>query len=150
MKLTAQKTEISPIEDYISTDYNPLFDFGKHDMRKIVNLPLYDEFMDIFMNHEICNWQAKNFWEKINLSQTYGSYERRRQMYAGLKVLVKYNYLEIDFNSSTKRAYSYKERPRLEELRNKYKKHQLEKIFSTKKIELLSQIKEKENNINFI
>ncbi|MDC5485956.1 hypothetical protein NRA67_19490, partial [Acinetobacter baumannii] len=64
----------------MSTDYNPLFDFGKHDMRKIVNLPLYDEFMDIFMNHEICNWQAKNFWEKINLSQTYGSYERRRQM----------------------------------------------------------------------
>lgn len=39
-------------------------------MRKTVNLPLYDEFMDIFANHEIKNWQAKHFWEKMGMSKS--------------------------------------------------------------------------------
>lgn len=70
MKLTAQKTEISPIEDYISTDYNPLLHKGQPVMRKTVNLRLYDEFMDIFANHEIKNWQGKHFWEKMGMSKS--------------------------------------------------------------------------------
>ena len=46
--------------------------------------------------------------------------------------------------------FVYKETPRLHELRNRYKKQKLEKIFNCKKIELTEQIKDKENNINFI
>lgn len=150
MKLTAQKTEISPIEDCISTDYNPLLHKGQPVMRKTVNLPLYDEFMDIFANHEIQNWQAKHFWEKMDMDKSSKVEQHRRLMYAGLRVLVKCHYLEVDVSQSTRKAFSYKETHRLENLREKFKKQKLEKVFLAKKIEFLGQIKDKENNINFI
>lgn len=119
-------------------------------MRKTVNLPLYNEFMDIFANHEIENWQAKDFWEKMEESPSYSTKRRQSLMYTGLRILLKYNYLEVDIYQSTRKAFSYKETSRLDELRNKYKKQKLERIFSTKKTEFLCQIKDKENNINFI
>lgn len=36
-------------------------------MQKSVNLPLYDDFLKIFIDNEIINWQAKHFWEKMGL-----------------------------------------------------------------------------------
>lgn len=150
MKLIAQKTEISTIEDYISTDYNPLLYLGQSVMRKTVNLPLYDEFMGIFENHEIRNWQAKHFWEKMVLSKHISSEEDRWLMYAGLRILVKCQYLEVDMSKSTKRAFSYKETQRLDNLREILKKQKLETLFFEKKSEFLCQIQDKENNINFI
>ena len=47
-------------------------------------------------------------------------------------------------------AFSYNETPRLNELRNQYKKHKLENIFSIKEIEFINLIKDKENNLTFI
>lgn len=117
MKLTAQKTEISPIEDYISTDYNPLLHKGQPVMRKTANLPLYDEFMDIFANHEIKNWQAKHFWEKMGMSKNSKVEQHRRLMYVGLRILVKCHYLEVDVSQSTRRVFSYKETHRLDSKR---------------------------------
>lgn len=150
MKLTAQKTEISTIEGKSTTDYNPLLHKGQFVMRKTVNLPLYDEFMDIFANHEIKNWQAKHFWEKIVIYNNFRPEHHRRLMYAGLRVLVKYDYLEIDVSQSTRSTFSYKETHQLDRLREKYKKQKLEKVFLAKKAEFLDQIKDKETNINFI
>lgn len=150
MKLTAQKTEISPIEDYISTDYNPLLPKGQPVMRKTVNLPLYNEFMVIFANYEIKNWQAKQFWEKMGLNQRYRAKRCKRLMYVGLKVLLKCNYLEVDMSKSSTKAFSYNETERLNELRNKFKKQKLEAIFTIKKAEFTNEIKDKENNIEFI
>ncbi|MGO1062125.1 hypothetical protein [Acinetobacter lwoffii] len=40
-------------------------------MPKSVNLPLYDDFLKIFIDNEIINWQAKHFWEKMGLNQRY-------------------------------------------------------------------------------
>ncbi len=71
-------------------------------------------------------------------------------MYIGLRVLLKCQYLEVDANKSTKKAFSYNETPRLNELRNQYKKHKLENIFSIKEIEFINLIKDKENNLTFI
>ena len=119
-------------------------------MRKTVNLPLYDEFMNILASHEIKNWQAKHFWEKMGLNQRYRAKCCKQLMYAGLRVLLKCQYLEVDANKSTKKAFSYNETPRLNELRNQYKKHKLENIFSIKEIEFINLIKDKENNLTFI
>ena len=119
-------------------------------MSKSVNLPLYDEFLKIFINHEIINWQAKHFWEKMGLNQRYRAKRCKRLMYVGLRVLLRCKYLEIDVTKSSKKAFSYKETPRLNELRDRYKKQKLEAIFSIKKSEFLNQIKDKENNIEFI
>lgn len=119
-------------------------------MSKSVTLPLYDEFLKIFINHKIKNWQAKHFWEKMGLNQHYRAKRCKRLMYVGLRVLLRCKYLEIDVTKSSKKAFSYKETPRLNELRDKYKKQKLEAIFSIKKSEFLNQIKDKENNIEFI
>lgn len=118
-------------------------------MRKTVNLPLYDEFMEIFANHEIKNWQAKDFWREMKICEI-SSKKPKSRMYAGLRILLKYRYLEVNQNHAAKRAFDYKETPRLNELRDKYKKDKLARIFIRKKIEFLSEINEKENNIDFI
>ncbi|MFK4049002.1 hypothetical protein [Acinetobacter venetianus] len=119
-------------------------------MKKNVKLPLYDEFLEIFDNHQINNWRARHFWEKIQYKKPYNTKFYKGQMYAGLKVLLECKYLEIDEEKSTKTSFSYKETPRLNELRDMVKKQKLERIFNSKKIELLDQIKDKENNIKFI
>ena len=87
-------------------------------MSKLVNLPLYDEFLKIFIDHEILNWQAKHFWEKMGLNQRYRAKRCKRLMYVGLRVLLRCKYLEIDVSKSSKKAFSYIETPRLNELRD--------------------------------
>lgn len=119
-------------------------------MKKSVKLPLYDEFLEIFDNHEIQNWQAKHFWKKMALTESRRTERCKQLMYRGLKVLLKCNYLEIDESRSTLNKFIYKETPRLNELRNKYKKQKLEKVFLNKKSEFLDQIKVKQNNIEFL
>jgi len=119
-------------------------------MSKSVNLPLYNDFLKIFIEYEIVNWQAKHFWEKMKLNQHYRTKEDKRLMYVGLKVLLKCEYLEVDMNQSSKRAFSYNETYRLNELRDRHKKQKLEPIFSIKRTKFLNEIDDKENNIKFI
>lgn len=119
-------------------------------MEKSVNLPLYDEFMDIFENHEVKNWQAKHFWLKMRVSKSSNAARFKRAMYSGIRVLVECKYLEVDLIHSTKKTFSYTETQRLNVLRNNYKKYKLESIFLEKKAELLDQINDKENNIEFL
>src|SRR5690606_39762955 len=69
---------------------------------------------------------------------------------SGLKVLMYYQYLEIDPAASKKNVFSYTETPRMNELRNRTKKQKLEKIFSEKKVQFIAQIKDKENNVEFL
>lgn len=123
---------------------------GKIKMKKTVKLPLYNDFMDIFENHEVKNWQAKNFWEVMKFNIPDGSQKFKRQMYTGLKVLLTCEYLKIDSTRSSKQLFIYNETPRLEELRNRYKNEKLTTIFSSKKTALIELIEEKEENIKFI
>lgn len=103
-----------------------------------------------FANQGIQNWQAKHFWEKMDMGKSSKVEQHRRLMYAGLRVLVKCHYSEVDVSQSTRKAFSYKETHCLENLREKFNKQKFEKVFLTKKIEFLGQLKDKENNINFI
>lgn len=119
-------------------------------MKRSVHLPLYHEFLELFDNYEIQNWQAKQFWEKLNISQNQRNEKSKRLMYSGLKVLMYYQYLEVDPATSNKNVFSYKETPRMNELRNRTKKQKLEETFAKKKSEFLDQIKDKENNIEFL
>lgn len=119
-------------------------------MSKSVKLPLYNEFLKIFIDHEIIDWQAKHFWEKMSFNQYYRAKYYKRLMYTGLRVLVRCEYLEINFDKSSKKVFFYKETSRLNELRDRYQKQRLEAVFSVKKSELLNQIEDKKNNIKFI
>ncbi len=57
---------------------------------------MYHEFLELFDNHEIQNWQAKQFWEKLNISQHNRTEKTKRLMYSGLRVLMQLQYLEVD------------------------------------------------------
>jgi hypothetical protein len=39
-------------------------------MKRPVHLPLYNEFLELFDNYKIQNWQAKQFWEKLKIITT--------------------------------------------------------------------------------
>lgn len=119
-------------------------------MKRPVHLPLYHEFLELFDNYEIQNWQAKQFWKKLNISQNNRNEKTKRLMYSGLKVLMQFQYLEVDHETSKRKVFSYTETPRMNELRNRTKKQRLEETFSKKKTEFLDQIKDKENNIEFL
>lgn len=119
-------------------------------MKRPVHLPLYHEFLELFDNYEIQNWRAKQFWEKLNINQIYRNDKTKRLMYSGLKILIRFQYLEVNHETSRKNVFSYTETPRMNELRNRTKKQKLEEIFSKKKTEFLDQIKDKENNIEFL
>ena len=71
-------------------------------------------------------------------------------MYSGLKILLNFKYLEADPKKKKKNSFRYKETPRLNDLRNKYKKQKLQDIFMSKKSDLLTELEEKENNIEFL
>lgn len=119
-------------------------------MKRPRHLPLYYEFLELFDNYEIQNWEAKQFWEKLNISQNNKNEKSKRLMYSGLRVLMQLQYLEVNPLTSKKNIFSYTETPRMNELRNRIKKQKLEEIFSQKKTEFLDQIKDKENNIEFL
>ncbi|MGO1064073.1 hypothetical protein [Acinetobacter lwoffii] len=119
-------------------------------MKRSIHLPMYYEFLELFDNYEIQNWEAKQFWEKLNMSQNNRNEKSKRLMYSGLRVLMKLKYLEVNPLTSKKNIFSYTETPRMKELRNRTKKQKLEEIFSKKKTEFLDQIKDKENNIKFL
>ncbi|HFD0354188.1 TPA: hypothetical protein ACF00A_000077 [Acinetobacter nosocomialis] len=119
-------------------------------MKRSVHLPLYHEFLELFDNHEIQNWQAKQFWEKLNISQHNRTEKTKRLMYSGLRVLMQLQYLEVDPLTSKKNIFSYTETPRMNELRSRTKIQSLKETFSKKKTEFINQIKDKENNIEFL
>ena len=125
MKLTAQKTEISPIEDYISTDYNPhyflkmvlftMFDF---------NLPLEHHFLNIFENYEINNWEAKQFWSKFDVSENVNHFRLRQNAYLGIKILSKKGYLSFKCSPNSSKIFWYSETHKLKQIRiNNFKKN---------------------------
>ena len=119
-------------------------------MKRSIHLPMYYEFLELFDNYEIQNWEAKQFWEKLNISQNNRNEKSKRLMYSGLRVLMQLKYLEVNPLTSKKNIFSYTETPRMNELRKRTKKQKLEEIFSKKKTEFLDQIKDKENNIEFL
>ena len=86
-------------------------------MKRPVHLPLYHEFLELFDNYEIQNWEAKKFWEKLNINQIYRNDKTKRLMYSGLKVLIRFQYLEVNHETSRKNVFSYTETPRMNELR---------------------------------
>ncbi|HGF3685714.1 TPA: hypothetical protein ACF344_001450, partial [Acinetobacter nosocomialis] len=110
-------------------------------MKRSVHLPLYHEFLELFDNHEIQNWQAKQFWEKLNISQHNRTEKTKRLMYSGLRVLMQLQYLEVDPLTSKKNIFSYTETPRMNELRSRTKIQSLKETFSKKKTEFINQIK---------
>ncbi len=119
-------------------------------MAKPTPLPFYDEFMTIFKNHNISNWEAKDFVKLIMGSNVKINKKNQFEIYKALKILVRYKYLSIDPSQSTQNRFSYCETELMNELRVSPILNKLGQIFELKELELLKQIQEKEHNISFI
>lgn len=113
-------------------------------------LPFYKEFAEIFEKHDIINWQAKDFWEKIGLQEAYDAKNRRKMLYKGLRILVKTNYLRIDPAKSTKQCFSYVETEYLVDLKKSMRVSILAQAFEQKKDELLKEQSDKRRSAFFI
>ena len=62
-------------------------------MAKPTPLPFYDEFMTIFKNHNISNWEAKDFVKLIMGNNVKINKKNQFEIYKALKILVRYKYL---------------------------------------------------------
>ena len=119
-------------------------------MAKPTPLPFYDEFMTIFKNHNISNWEAKDFVKLIMGNNVKINKKNQFEIYKALKILVRYKYLSIDPSKSTQNRFSYCETELMNELRVSPILNKLGQIFELKELELLKQIQEKEHNISCI
>ncbi|KEC83674.1 hypothetical protein [Acinetobacter sp. ETR1] len=119
-------------------------------MAKPTPLPFYDEFMTIFKNHNISNWEAKDFVKLIIGSNVKINKKNQFEIYRALKILVRYKYLSINPTQSTQKRFIYCETELIKELRISPIRNKLGQIFELKELELLKQIQEKEYNISFI
>lgn len=72
---------------------------------------------------------SKTFWEKMGLNQRYRAKRCKRLMYVGLKSYLDASILKLMLLNLQKKHSVTKETPRLNELRDRYKKQKLEAIF---------------------
>lgn len=117
---------------------------------KKIPLPLAKEFFSIIENYEINNWQAKDFWGKMNHSLYIDKQLMRKKMYAGIRVLVICNFFNIQKSSSNKRINIYTENKRLKEFRKEIIQNQLNEALNGKHHKMIEEVKIKENEIDFI
>lgn len=113
-------------------------------------LPFYKEFAEIFEKHDIINWQAKDFWGKIGLQESYDAKNRRKMLYKGLRILVRDEYLRIDPAKSNKQCFSYVQTAHLVHLKKAMRAAILVHAFEQKKAELLKQEREKRSSMFFL
>lgn len=118
----------------------------------MINAPLnfYKELARIFENHEIINWEAKDFWNKLALEEHPNAVKFRRIMYSNLRALLREKYLMIDQTKSKKNRLSYSQTEHLIEFKQKLKAKRIKNAFDEKKVQLLLDVKEKRNNMFFL
>ena len=117
---------------------------------KKIPLPLSNEFFSIIENHEIINWESKDFWEKMNHSLYTDKQKMRKRMYAGIRVLTICKFFEIKKSPNNNRVNIYTENQRLKSFRSDLIQNRLKDVLSKKHNQILEDIKIKENELNFI
>ena len=146
MKLIAQKTEISPIENYISTDYNPLFGFLVFIMKQIAS-PIFKSFLLLLSKNQIDGWTSNKIWIKLNLSKDEKEPINQQQLYRLLRKLVKQGHLTKHIHSNNPRLSTFVETESMATFRKQFElqtvKNDSGKLeFKTKKLKEKQKIYE--------
>lgn len=134
---TVQKTELSLIEDYISTAYNPHFRFYELHFMQFSQMPLFDVFLPVIQENTVRNWTSNDFWLKIRLPHGERNRFNRQRMYRILRKLVELVFLEKQVNHSNHKFSRFNETEKTIEL----------KCFGKPKNEFSNMVLE-ENKIN--
>lgn len=109
-------------------------------------LPCRNQFIQVLINNEIQDWEAKAFWSYFTPQKGCTMQYLRQQMYAGLKILHRNGYLEAKISPFNRRLFLYSETTKLKLFRNKILINDYENIFK-KEIETLNINLEKIDNM---
>lgn len=82
-------------------------------------LPLTEEFEKVVQEHDIENWEAKNFYSKFESVKvsSCNSEKYRRTVYIGIKILLRRGYLSVKGSPTHSKKFVYSETQKLKDLR---------------------------------
>lgn len=118
-----------------------------------LKIPLANHFVEIIKNHEIENWQAKNFWSIIKQSDQLDSLNLkvlREDMYAAIKLLSKNDYLVAQKSPFNKNAYLYSESQKIKDLRKQLMEIEEKNPLIVKKYSINKDLESFKNEIEFL
>ena len=113
-------------------------------------MPLTIEFFYILENFEIINWEAKDFWSKMDASAYSDVNTMRQKMYAAIKFLVSYEHLDVKKSPNHKELNIYSENEALRSFYKEVMRLRVNDELMDTYNQLLEEIKIKENSIKFI
>lgn len=114
------------------------------------HLPLGLEFLSIFENHQVVDWQAKHFWEKMPFDNEYNKNILKAKMYRGLTILVQHKYLKKRKSLNNKNVYLYTGTSNIEYLINHQYNKEIQIQLGEKIFEIQNDILNSECKLNYI
>lgn len=111
---------------------------------------LADDFFSVIENHEIINWESKDFWMKIDHTIHKNNQKNRQKIYNLIGFLSKNSCFDITKSPTKKRIKLYTENEKLKKMRNKIIQENLNDILNEKYGKTLDSIRVKESELNFI
>lgn len=112
-------------------------------------LPLAKEFERIFLENDVYEWEAKEFWQKIDQSAR-TSIHQKAYMYSGIKTLTILEYLVSKPSAYNHRVFLYTSTQKLKDLCNRGKNLNIKSIIHEEKSNLISDLEHCKIQILFI
>lgn len=113
-------------------------------------LPLGIHFISIFENNKIVNWEAKQFWEKMQLDGEQKKNSVKAMMYRGLNMLVQNKYLEKRQSPKNKKVNLYTGTSKIEYLISYNYGIEIYAQLDQRQIEIKRKIEDIESKLNYI
>lgn len=113
-------------------------------------LPLGFEFLSIFENYQVVDWQAKHFWEKMPFDDEYNKNILKARMYRGLNILVQHKYLKKIKSLNNNNVYLYTGTSRIEYLINYNYNQEINIQLDQKVFDIQNNIAIHEYKLNYI
>lgn len=114
------------------------------------HLPLGLEFLSIFEQNQVVDWQAKHFWEKMPFDGEHNKNIFKAKMYRGLNILVQLKYLEKRKSLNNKNVYLYTGTSNIEYLLNYQYNKEIHIQLDKKVLEIQNDILIHECKLNYI
>lgn len=116
-------------------------------------LPMAEEFERIFLENDVYEWQAKDFWQKIDQTvlNKFGKPDRQKSyVYSAIKTLTILEYLVAKPSSHSHRVFLYTSTEKLKNLFNRGSFSDVKHVLNLEKNNLINQLDIHKTQISFI
>lgn len=113
-------------------------------------LPFYNEFFHVLENHEIDEWRANDFIHAIFPNKININIHEKQNIYRGLNVLVKCNYLSRVKDKINKNIFRYNETNRLKSYKMNKKILKIKEVLLEEKNNLDTSLRKRNSEKIFI